>query len=267
VLFWETNTVVTEGETMKGKYELFGLLLVLCLITVCPQLVSAGRRPDAGLPDASMVANESSPFKYLLYAPQNDAGDNLPLVVYLPGGSGKGDDLNLLLDNDGFPKYLAQGLLGDIPAYILIPQLPTDKRGWADMQTSIHELIESVCNNHNIDVDRISLTGHSMGGTGTWALAVAYPDLFSCIAPLSGSVRLSEAAVRALADTPVWAFVGSADSIVDPLPSVRFIERLRLTNPEARITVLDRAGHFVLPRLVYLDRSVDLISWLISQSK
>jgi predicted peptidase len=96
---------------------------------------------------------------------------------------------------------------------------------------------------------------------------VAYPELFSCIAPLSGSIKLSEAALRALADMPVWAFVGSTDNTVDPASSSRLIERLRLTNPEAKITVFAEAGHFVVPGLTYLDKSVDLISWLISHSR
>ena len=48
---------------------------------------------------------------------------------------------------------------------------------------------------------------------------MAYPELFSCIAPLSGSIKLSEAALRALADMPVWAFVGSTDNTVDPASS------------------------------------------------
>jgi len=36
------------------------------------------------------------------------------------------------------------------------------------------------------DPDRIYLTGHSMGGHGTWQLAVHHPDLFAAIAPSAG---------------------------------------------------------------------------------
>ena len=53
-----------------------------------------------------------------------------------------------------------------------------------------------------------------MGGTGTWNLAAEYPTLFAPVAPLSGSARLNADAIKKLDTLPVWAFVGSADTIV-----------------------------------------------------
>ncbi|HUI29501.1 MAG TPA: prolyl oligopeptidase family serine peptidase, partial [Candidatus Acidoferrales bacterium] len=40
----------------------------------------------------------------------------------------------------------------------------------------------------NIDPDRIYLTGHSMGGHGTWIIGAQYPDQFAAIGPSSGWV-------------------------------------------------------------------------------
>ena len=39
---------------------------------------------------------------------------------------------------------------------------------------------------HAVDAQRIYLTGNSMGGYGTWSLAMAYPQLFAAIAPICG---------------------------------------------------------------------------------
>lgn len=52
----------------------------------------------------------------------------MPLIVYLHGGSGKGDNLSLITSEDGFPKYLQSGELGDVRAYVLIPQLPSTQK-------------------------------------------------------------------------------------------------------------------------------------------
>ena len=116
---------------------------------------------------------------YLLYTPEK-ATDNMPLIVYLHGGSGKGDDLDLITSVEGFPKFVQDKRISDIPAYIIFPQVPSTKRGWAEIKVSVKELIEHIYATYNIDETRISLTGHSMGGTGTWNMALFYPDMFSC---------------------------------------------------------------------------------------
>ena len=69
--------------------------------------------------------------------------------------------------------------------------------------------------NYGIDKTKVSLTGHSMGGTGTWGLALANTDLFWKIAPLSGSITLNEQNVNALKNISVRAFVGANDTIVN----------------------------------------------------
>ena len=41
---------------------------------------------------------------------------------------------------------------------------------------------------YKLNQSRIFLTGHSMGGFGTWSTACKYPDKFNAIAPVSGDV-------------------------------------------------------------------------------
>ena len=117
-----------------------------------------------------------------------------------------------------------------------------------------------------MDPGNISLTGHSMGGTGTWNLAAAYPTLFARIAPLSGSVGNTSDTASILRNTPVWAFVGSADTIVPPESSEEVVTLLLESNADASITVFDGADHFTVPQLTYLDSSINLIGWLIGQT-
>ena len=202
-------------------------------------------------------------FGYLLYTPKN-AKDGMPLIVYLHGGHGKGSNLSLLTDTDGFPQYLADGLLGEVPAYVLIPQLPADQRGWKNAADAVVQFIGQVCEENAIDRSRISLTGHSMGGTGTWDLALAYPDLFSRIAPMSGSIETTPTALAALKEMPIWAFVGEDDVIVKPESSKHFIAALAQKNADARITVFSDTDHFGVPQKAWLDASLELLDWLIA---
>jgi len=197
-----------------------------------------------------------------LYTPANPT-ENMPLIVYLHGGSGKGDDLNLITSVDGFPSYLQSGSFGDLRSYVLIPQLPAEQRGWAEVSEEVYALIASVADKYHIDWGNISLTGHSMGGTGAWSLAAAYPSLFARVAPLSGSVRSPESTAQSLQGTKVWAFVGSEDTIVPPESSEQTIDCLSELTDQAKLTIFDGADHFSVPSLAYLDGSMNLIGWLL----
>ena len=212
---------------------------------------------------SALTENNFGSMGYLLYTP-TDPQPDMPLIVYLHGGHGKGSDLSVLTGTDGFPQYLADGLLGDVPAYVLIPQLPADQRGWKPAAETVMRLIDKVCKENHIDRSRVSLTGHSMGGTGTWDLALAYPDVFSRIAPMSGSVDTTPETLALLKDMPVWAFVGEVDVVVRPESSERFVAALEQQNADAQITVLPETDHVGVPQKVWLKHGAELLDWLLA---
>lgn len=204
--------------------------------------------------------------KYLLYTPENPR-KNMPLILYLHGGSGKGDDLSLLLSAESLPKFLQEGQIA-VDAYVVMPQLPANQKGWEGILPSIEELIAEMEQTYGIDANRVSLTGHSMGGTGVWSLALKNPDLFSAAAPLSGSVRMTAGQnLQKLANLPIWAFAGTADTIVPSASSERFVELLKQENAAAKITLLEGDTHFDVPTSVYLDQKLDLLGWLTAQKR
>ena len=188
----------------------------------------------------------------------------MPLIIYLHGGTGRGSDLNQLTAIDGFPQYLQKGQLGNVRAYVLIPQLPSSQTGWLNAGSAVYQLIQSTVSTYQIDRQNISLTGHSLGGAGTWELACLYPQLFARIAPLSGYINVTPENISKLKNIPVKAFVGSADKIVSPSTSLEAITVLKRMNAKADITVFSGADHFSVPRLTYLDSNIDLIDWLIN---
>ncbi len=68
---------------------------------------------------------------------------------------------------------------------------PTNRRpygfnweGWGRLDAL--EVLDVVTQRYIIDMDRIYLTGHSMGGHGTWHLGALYPDRFAAIGPSAG---------------------------------------------------------------------------------
>lgn len=150
---------------------------------------------------------------------------------------------------------------------MIFPQLPEKYRDWSEAAQDIKELIDSVAEQYSIDTGRISLTGHSMGGSGTYAVACRYPELLSKIAPLSGSVKCTAENLAALKGRPLWALVGAKDTIVNPQYSIDFVNAINSAGGMAKITVFDEATHFDVPEYAYLDSKLNVIGWLIGSSE
>lgn len=212
--------------------------------------------------ESTLTEGKYSSMGYLLYTPANAQAD-MPLIVYLHGGHGKGSDLSILTTTDGFPQYLADGTLGEIPAYVLIPQLPAEQNGWKAADDTVMSLIDKICIENQIDRSRISLTGHSMGGTGTWDIALLHPEVFSRIAPMSGSIETSAETLSALSDMPIWTFVGDADKVVKPESTEQFIAALQEQNTNAKLTVFADTDHVGVLQTAWLEDGAALIDWLI----
>ena len=205
-------------------------------------------------------------FKYLLYTPEN-ATENMPLIVYLHGVSSKGDDISLLTTGDDLPKYFVGNQVKNVPAYILFPQLSSEYSDWLAVKERLIELVNDVIKQYSIDETKVSLTGFSMGGTATWRIAVLYPDIFSCIAPLSGSIKTTDANLNDLKNIKIWAFVSSEDDVIDPERSISFVEAFNKSYGGAKITVFDGASHIDVPALTYLNNDIALLEWLYTNQK
>ena len=78
---------------------------------------------------------------------------------------------------------------------------PTNRRpygyNWEDWgRLDALEVLRLVKQKLNIDSTRVYLTGHSMGGHGTWHLGALYPDQFAAIGPSAGWISFWSYRVR-----------------------------------------------------------------------
>ena len=60
-------------------------------------------------------------------------------------------------------------------------------RGTAEQD--VMDVLAEVRRDYKIDPNRIYLMGHSMGGYGTWSVAMAHPNLFAAIGPISAPFK------------------------------------------------------------------------------
>ncbi len=175
--------------------------------------------------------------RYLLYLPPEyeDSDQDWPLLLFLHGAGERGDDLELV-KRHGPPKLIEEGR--NFPFIVVSPQSPPNQ-GW-DPQ-SLHALLDEVIASHRVDESRIYLTGLSMGGYGTWSLALSDPGRFAAIAPICGGGAAYMAC--ALKDTPVWVFHGALDEVVPIKQSTDMVRALQRCDGNVRFTVYPMAGH------------------------
>ena len=177
--------------------------------------------------------------KYLLYVPDayNRTPTKWPLVLFLHGAGERGDDLELVKKH-GPPKLIAQGR--EFPAIIVSPQCPKDT-WWTDHVAALEALLDEIVARYRVDEDRIYVTGISMGGFGTWALAFDQPQRFAALGVICGRGDPAKAAL--LKHVPIWVFHGAKDQTVPLKDSQDMVEALQAAGGSPKFTVYPDAGH------------------------
>ncbi len=174
---------------------------------------------------------------YLLYRPEQvaDASGGMPLVLFLHGMGERGDDLSMV-KRHGPAARIEKG--AEFPFVLAAPQCPLGAVWQNDILIA---LLDELVGRLDIDKGRIYLTGLSMGGAGTWALANACPQRFAAIAPICGPFSMIDPIN--FKHLPVWCFHGAMDEAVPLTDSIRMVKWLRAHGAEVRFTVYPDAGH------------------------
>ena len=178
---------------------------------------------------------------YLLALPDgySDDGDPWPLILFLHGAGERGSDLEKVKTH-GPPKLVEAGQR--IPAIVVSPQCPEDS-WWTSHLDDLVAMLDDLEARLNVDPDRIYVTGISMGGYGTWALAALQPERFAAAAPVCGGGSGVATAVR-VRDLPIWAFHGEADPVVPVEESQRIVDAIeRFGGTKAKLTTYPGVGH------------------------
>jgi predicted peptidase len=218
-------------------------------------------------------------FHYRLLKPAKlEPGKKYPLVLFMHGAGERGDDNVLQLMY--LPTWLADAAMREkYNCFVLVPQCRA-KRWWtipralrkdkdadpydpATADIGVAEaLLEKTLAEEPIDQQRIYLTGISMGGYGSWALAAKHPDRFAAVAPVCGGGSTSTAAQ--LKDIPLWVFHGGADPVVPPDQSRQMIEAIKQAGGNPQYTEFEGVGH---DSWTPAYRESGLLEWMFEQAK
>jgi poly(3-hydroxybutyrate) depolymerase len=190
----------------------------------------------------------------------SSGGRKKGLVLALHGG-GKGSG------DAGSAKSAFSGPIGSIGMSGLFPQvLKKTEYGWTLPEATerwVIELITRARVSWHIDPNRVHVTGHSMGGYGTWTYLSAHADLFAGGAAFAGGPtvlwepgRVGEKAYGVapgylpnLRNVPIFVYQSLDDQNVRPAANqaaIAGLRELRAKDPkgyEFRYEEVDKRGH------------------------
>lgn len=175
--------------------------------------------------------------RYLLQLPEDyEQAEASPLLLFLHGAGERGDDLNQV-KRHGPPRLIEEGKR--LPFIVVSPQCPATQ-WWQPVELAA--LLDEIVERYKVDENRIYVTGLSMGGFGTWALAAYQGERIAAMAPICGGgdpVKVKYSGRLA----PAWVFHGAKDSVVPLRRSEEMVEAIQHAGGEVKFTVYPDAEH------------------------
>ena len=235
-----------------------GLLLIL--MTACT--TTPPMNPTGEFVSREVVL-EGKTYRYQVFVPAARFRSGKPPVVLFLNGSGERGSDGVKQTMAGLGPYLRQHA-DTFPGLVVFPQAPEDTEWTQTAGPIAFATLDAALREFDGDPDRVSLTGMSMGGYGTWELALQQPTRFAALVPVCGGITVDwgrnrssmnvhsvagaadpfAAAAQRLKDVPVWIFHGGKDDVVPPSQSRRMDAALKAAGArDARYTEFPDANH------------------------
>lgn len=212
---------------------------------------------------------EKMPYR-LFVPPAYDKRRTYPLVLWLHGGAGRGND-NLKQiqggNTSGSHVWTKAENQSRHPCFVVAPQCPENEQ-WTTIETVrttaqlrlAIEVVADLQKRFSLDARRLYITGQSMGGFGTWAAIAEHPQMFAAAIPVCGGGDETQASK--LVDVPVWAFHGEKDKAVSVERSRNMIAAIKKAGGTPKYTEYKGAGHVIWNEVF---NEPDLLSWVFAQ--
>jgi predicted peptidase len=199
--------------------------------------------------------------KYSIFIPReyNPAG-KYPTIVFLHGIGESGSD-GIGCTTVGIGPAIARRN-GSFPFVVIFPQTGMDWCTTDSENICLDAIKDAEANYPGIDQDRVSLTGMSSGGKGTWVIGARHPEIFSALVPMGGFAAADE--VSKLTKYPIWALHNDGDFVVSSGNTKEMLEKLEKAGGHPKSTIYPTGGHNCW------DAAYDegaLFSWLIAQRR
>jgi predicted peptidase len=212
----------------------------------------------------SLEAEIKSLRNEFVFFKQVNKKEKTPLIIYLHGGGAHNGPTSRHLSNPTAPLISK----GKYPFNLLIPVFQKAEglpNGWNP--DDLTRLLKFIISEYNIDAKRVFLTGHSMGGAGTFMWGNKYPELFAGLVPRSAGGAESpkgELPVESknFVNVPIWAFHGSKDGACDYRKIESLLKEIQSLGGKPKFTLLEGLGHNISSAVNSDDK---ILKWFMEQ--
>jgi predicted esterase len=216
----------------------------------------AARHGDFRRAYLSTVDNSLQPYR--VYVPAAyDGKKPFPLVIALHGMGGD--------ENSYFDQYANGAFKTEAEQHGYIVACPKGRGPAAmyqgDAEKDVLDVLAAVERDYSIDHGRVYLTGHSMGGFGTWSVALAHPEIFTAIAPISGGGNPSRLSL--ISRIPALVVHGDNDKTVSVESSRVMVAAGKKAGEEIKYIEVPGGSHVSVAALTFKD----VFEWFDSHPK
>jgi hypothetical protein len=226
---------------------------------------------------------------YYEYLPQGysaKGSKKYPLILFITGegelGDGTPANLPTVLRN-GTPMQISQGIFpasftvnGQTFSFIVLsPQFSV----WPT-ESNIDTVLDYALKNYNVDVNRVYLTGLSMGGGVVWQYAgnnSTYASRIAAMVPICGASwpDVGRSDIIAAGDIPVWATHNNGDPTCPVTYTIDYVNNINsapiLPNPLANKTIFNSNSHDAWTATYDLsfvtENNLNIYQWMLQFSR
>jgi len=245
-------------------FTLGGFALVGCNGATNRALELVGKDNDKGFMFKTLTRGDHVR-KYGVFIPLNyKPTQKYPVIIFLQGvgegaGMGQGDGKNMTVGLGPFVALQRE----TFPFIVIFPQ---SAGGWDADSVYAQDVItalDDVSKQYSVDPDRVSLTGLSTGGYGTYVIGAKYHERFAALVPM-GSNGSDTSIADKLVNISVRAYCSEAGDIFAGDNDRRMVEKIKMLGGNAEFIQTPTSGHDCWE---YVYGSGDLFAWMQQQRR
>ncbi len=231
-------------------------LLMLAVLLLCT-VSAAGENPGQALFEkhTTFSEQEKKEITWWLYTPA-EIREDTTLVVFLHGSGEMGEGAL----TQALPAFMADGTLPEVPALVLVPQLPKGVGAWVRIDDALEKAVAETTETYGLKPENAALCGFSMGGIGAMDIANRNPGRYQRILVAAGRVNKS-VKIASFTGCEVRFYVGKRDFQIRPETVYSFRRMLERAGIAVSLTELN-TDHLGTMRAVFTDP--EAMRWLFT---